>query len=78
MHYTQSNYIVSKLGTITNYVTCNSTLLSSVTMPLSQTLELRNIVKWTKCKITTHKGYLQEFLLNTPLTSPAKCVYVPT
>lgn len=41
MHYTQGNYIVSKLGAISNYITCNSTLSPPVTKPTNETTELR-------------------------------------
>lgn len=45
MHYTQSNYIVSKLGPISNYITCNSTSSPPVTKPTNETKELRKFVR---------------------------------
>jgi len=52
MHYTQGNYIVSKLGAISNYITCNSTSSPPVTKPMNET-KVEKICWLNKYKVTT-------------------------
>lgn len=58
MHYTQGNHIVSKLGAISNYITCNSTSSPPVTKPMNETTELRKFVGCNKIQGHHIRGIL--------------------